>query len=49
MNTLTELTKQLSKEIQSKEVRKRARLDDEKIRFDYALSKILEDIGATIS
>ena len=44
MNTLTELTHQLSKEIQDKETRKRTRLDDEKIRFDYALTKILEDI-----
>ncbi len=44
MNTLTELTHQLSKEIQDKETRKRTRLDDEQIRFNYALTKILEDI-----
>ena len=44
MNTLNELTHQLSKEIQDKETRKRTRLDDEKIRFDYALTKILKDI-----
>ena len=44
MNTLTEITQQLSKEIQDKEGRTRSRTADEEIRFDYALTKILEDI-----
>ena len=44
MNTFNELIHQLSKEIQDKETRKRTRLDDEQIRFNYALNKILEDI-----
>ena len=44
MNNLTELTHQLSKEIQDKESRTRSRTADEQIRFDYALTKILEDI-----
>ena len=43
MNTLTEITQQLSKEIQDKEDR-RARSQNDKIKFDYALTKILEDI-----
>ena len=44
MNNLTELTHQLSKEIQDKEGRTRSRTADEQIRFNYALTKILEDI-----
>ncbi len=44
MNTLTELTHQLSKEIQDKEGRTRSRTAEEQIRFDYALTKILKDI-----
>ena len=44
MNTLTQLTHQLSKEIQDKEGRTRSRTADEQIRFNYALTKILEDI-----
>ena len=44
MNTLTEITQQLSKEIQDKEGRTRSRTADEQIRFDYALTKMLEDI-----
>ena len=43
MKTFNELISQLSKEIQDKEER-RARSDDEKFRFNYALTKILEDI-----
>ena len=42
--TLNELTQQLSKEIQNKEGRTRSRTSDEEIRFNYALTKILEDI-----
>ena len=44
MKTITELTHQLSKEIQDKEGRTRSRTADEQIRFNYALTKILEDI-----
>ena len=44
MNTLTELTHQLSKEIQNKDGRIRSRIADEQIRFNYALTQILEDI-----
>ena len=44
MSTLTELTKKLSNKIQYKEGRTRSRTADEKIRFNYALTKILEDI-----
>ncbi len=43
MNTLIEIIHQLSKEIQDKEDR-RARSTNDKIRFEYALTKILEDI-----
>ncbi len=44
METLTELSSQLNKEIQDKEGRTRSRTADEQIRFNYALTKILEDI-----
>ena len=44
MDTFNELIKQLSKEIQDKEGRTRSRTADEQIRFNYALTKILEDI-----
>ena len=44
MNNLTELFNQLLKEIQDKEDRTRSRTADEQIRFDYALTKMLEDI-----
>ena len=44
MNNLTKLTHQISKNIQGKEGRTRSRTADEQIRFDYALTKILEDI-----
>ncbi len=47
MNTFNELTHQLSKEIQDKEGRTRSRTAEEQIRFEYALSKILEDILKT--
>ena len=43
MDTFNELINQLSKEIQDKEDR-RARSPNDKIKFDYALTKILEDI-----
>ena len=43
MDTFNELISQLSKEIQYKEDR-RARSPNDKIIFDYALTKILEDI-----
>ena len=44
MSTLTELSQQLSNKIQDKEGRTRSRTADEQIRFNYALTKILEDI-----
>ncbi|MDA9735244.1 hypothetical protein N9V16_07015 [SAR116 cluster bacterium] len=43
MDNFNELISQLSKEIQDKEDR-RARSPNDKIKFDYALTKILEDI-----
>ena len=43
MSNFANFVHQLSKEIQDKEER-RARSDDEKFRFNYALTKILEDI-----
>ena len=44
MGTFNELLSQLSIEIQDKEGRTRSRTADEQIRFDYALTKMLEDI-----
>ena len=44
MDTFNELISQLSKEIQDKEGRTRSRTVDEQIRFNYALTKMLEDI-----
>ena len=44
MKTFNELISQLSKEIQDKEGRTRSRTADEEIRFNYALTKMLEDI-----
>ena len=43
MDTFNELINQLSREIQDKEDR-RARSPNDKIKFDYALTKILEYI-----
>ena len=44
MDTFNELINQLSREIIDKEGRTRSRTIDEEIRFNYALTKILEDI-----